>query len=88
MRTSNQVRLELKRAEKEYDKVKDQRKVNHILHFILSVVTLGWWIPVWIILIMNFDTRQVTLPKKIKKLEDELMTLEITEEYGDEENVR
>ena len=83
MRTSNQVRLELKRAEKEYGKVKDQRKINHILHFILSVVTLGWWIPVWSILIMNFDTRQVTLPKKIKKLEDELMELEIAEEYRD-----
>ena len=85
MRTSNQIRLELKRAENEYSKVKSKREVNHILHFILSVVTLGWWIPVWVILVMNFDTRQITLPKKIKKLEDELMELEIVEEYSDVE---
>ncbi len=23
---------------------------NHVLHLLLSVLTLGWWIPVWILI--------------------------------------
>ena len=27
--------------------------VNHILHLLLSIVTAGFWIPMWILLVMN-----------------------------------
>lgn len=30
--------------------VRPGTKVNHILHLILSVLTLGFWIPVWILI--------------------------------------
>jgi len=81
MRTVLEIATELKRVEREYEKVGDSRKVNHILHLILSIITLGWWIPVWILLVLNVDTRQISLPRKIKKLEDELIKAQITEEY-------
>lgn len=29
------------------------KKTNHILHLLLSVCTLGFWIPVWIIVSIN-----------------------------------
>lgn len=29
------------------------KKTNHILHLLLSVCTLGFWIPVWIIISIN-----------------------------------
>lgn len=28
----------------------EPRRVNNVLHFILSVVTCGLWLPVWLIL--------------------------------------
>ncbi|AEF41288.1 hypothetical protein AS9A_2841 [Hoyosella subflava DQS3-9A1] len=26
-----------------------QRPVNHLLHFILTILTFGLWLPIWII---------------------------------------
>lgn len=32
-----------------------KEKINHILHLILSVITVGVWIPVWLLLLLfNF----------------------------------
>lgn len=28
------------------------KRVNHVLHLILSILTLGLWVPVWIIIAM------------------------------------
>lgn len=34
--------------------------VNHVLHLILSVLTIGFWIPVWVILaIASRDKQEV-----------------------------
>lgn len=30
--------------------VVQQKRVNHVLHLLLTIVTLGLWLPVWIIL--------------------------------------
>ncbi len=29
---------------------------NHILHLLLSIFTAGLWLPVWLLIILNFDT--------------------------------
>jgi hypothetical protein len=35
------------------------RRVNHVLHLILSLVTVGLWVPVWIVLaIVGGEKRQ------------------------------
>ena len=36
-------------------------KPNHILHLILSIVTLGLWIPVWILLTITSKVKRDTL---------------------------
>ena len=30
--------------------VRSTKKVNHILHFLISVITAGLWLPIWLIL--------------------------------------
>lgn len=39
------------------------RRVNHILHLLLSVVTAGIWVPVWVWLALNGGEQRATLPK-------------------------
>ena len=31
-----------------------RKGTNHILHFLLTCVTLGWWVPIWILTSIKF----------------------------------
>jgi hypothetical protein len=33
--------------------LKDKHRTNHVLHLIISIVTVGLWIPVWIIVAIS-----------------------------------
>ncbi len=55
------IELKLKQTERELDGF----KVNHILHLILSIVTVGFWIIVWIILTIKTNRRGERLMKLI-----------------------
>jgi hypothetical protein len=37
-------------SEIRYVEVTRRRRPNHILHLLLSLVTLGFWLPVWLLL--------------------------------------
>jgi len=37
------------------------KKVNHILHAILSLLTAGLWLIVWLILVMTNKTQRIVL---------------------------
>ena len=34
----------------------NRKKTNHVLHLLLSLVTVGFWIPVWILVAINNRT--------------------------------
>lgn len=36
-------------------------RVNHVLHAILSLVTFGLWLPVWLLIALSSKPRRVTL---------------------------
>jgi hypothetical protein len=38
-----------------------QQSPTHVLHLILSVITLGLWIPVWVLISMDSGPRQCTV---------------------------
>ena len=44
-----QVPQELREA----DQKADQKKTNHILHLLLSIVTSGWWMPIWMLIAIS-----------------------------------
>lgn len=35
---------------READRTANRKKTNHILHLLLSIVTSGWWMPIWILI--------------------------------------
>ena len=37
------------------------KRPNHILHLLLSIVTLGFWLPVWVILGISMGERNQTI---------------------------
>tara|TARA_R110001583_G_scaffold42134_11_gene133995 strand:- start:3571 stop:3834 length:264 start_codon:yes stop_codon:yes gene_type:complete len=51
-------------------------KTNHILHLILSVVTAGVWVIVWLF-VSHFDVRgRINLEKKIGEAQKTLISIE------------
>jgi len=45
-------------------------KVNHILHLILSIITGGLWIIIWIFIVINSSSTKNNLERELKKLYD------------------
>ena len=46
---------------------KQQWKTNHILHLLLSIVTAGFWIPIWILVAINNAFNISCADRKINK---------------------
>jgi len=44
------------------------RKTSHILHLLLSVITAGLWIPVWLLVGINNSIERGRIERKIGKL--------------------
>jgi len=45
------------------------QKVNHILHLLLSIITAGAWVIVWILLVINAALKINCIDDKLKKAE-------------------
>ncbi len=45
-------------------------KTNHILHLIMSVITWGVWIPVWIIISIGVNSERKMVEREISAIED------------------
>ena len=43
-------------------------KTNHILHLFLSVITVGFWIPVWFIVAMSHKIERKKIDAKLEKI--------------------
>ena len=41
--------------------VQQMTKTNHILHLVLSLITAGFWVPVWILCAMNNASKRSQL---------------------------
>jgi cytochrome c biogenesis protein CcdA len=45
-------------------------KTNHILHLILSIITLGLWTPFWIIVTLSHSIERRKIDKKLEQIND------------------
>ncbi len=59
---------------------------NHILHLLLSLVTAGLWIVIWIFASISADKKRKSLQKKLDKLYKEKTELNNT--YKKEEDIK
>lgn len=45
-----------------------EQKTNHILHLLLSLITAGIWLPIWLLVAFNTQSKKATLERKLNKL--------------------
>jgi len=45
----------------------NKAKTSHVLHLILSIITAGVWLPVWILIALINQQRCANIDRKIKR---------------------
>ena len=45
-----------------------KKSTSHVLHLILSIVTVGFWIPVWFIVALSNAIENYKIDRKVDKL--------------------
>ena len=48
------------------------RNTNHVLHLILSIITVGFWVPVWIIVTFGNSLGRISCEGRINKLIEDI----------------
>lgn len=66
----NNQSLEFEKLELEFD-IRDQ-KVSHLLHLVLSLVTCGLWLIVWLIVVLSSYIEIKRLKAKLSEIYDKL----------------
>lgn len=46
-----------------------KKKTSHVLHLILSLITVGFWVPVWIIVCISNAIENYKVDRQIDKME-------------------
>jgi len=67
-----EIELELRQVERELDTI----KVNHILHLILSIITAGVWLIIWLFITMDINSKRNVVEKKITNANLSLISVE------------
>jgi len=44
-------------------------KTSHLLHLVLSIITAGFWIPVWILVAISHALERGRIDRKLGKIE-------------------
>jgi len=70
-----EIEFEIDKTNKELE----NQKVNHILHFLLSIFTAGIWLIVWFFVAANASSNKATLNKELKELYEEKAKFENNE---------
>lgn len=48
---------------------KEKYKTNHILHLLLALITMGFWIPVWVLVAVSNWNERTKVERKLSKIE-------------------
>lgn len=58
-------------------------KTNHVLHLLLSIITVGFWIPVWLLVALSNGMERGKANRKMKRI---IKKDNITDEEREYEN--
>lgn len=47
---------------------RDRYRTNNIFHFIMSIITLGLWVPIWALVALSNGIERMKCERKINKL--------------------
>ena len=45
----------------------NKKKTSHVLHLILSIISCGLWIPIWLLVVLSNSIENSMTDRKIKK---------------------
>ena len=66
------IELELDKIEKKYNRA----KTNHILHLLLSLITMGFWMIIWLFIANSNIRRRAKLDNTIEEYKKSLIEIE------------
>lgn len=46
---------------------RNDQKTSHVLHLLLSVITIGLWVPVWILVAVSHRIERARIDRQIAK---------------------
>ena len=49
--------------------ISQKKKTSHVLHFLMSLVTAGLWLPIWIIVALSNSSENGKIERKLEKLQ-------------------
>lgn len=44
-------------------------RTNHLLHLVLSIITAGFWVPVWLLVTISNANERQKAERRIRKME-------------------
>jgi hypothetical protein len=50
--------------------MRQQYQTSHILHLLLSIISFGLWIPVWLLVALSNGIERGKIDRKLDRLED------------------
>jgi len=60
--TVDELDYKIEKAKRELE----DKKVNHILHLLFSILTMGFWVIVWVLIALSVSSERSALEAKIK----------------------
>jgi uncharacterized membrane protein len=51
------------------EQLKSKHDTNHILHLVLSVITFGWWIIVWVLIAIINRSKRDNIEERFTKMQ-------------------
>lgn len=67
MATKSRDQLIAKRAD---------HQTNHVLHLILSIITIGFWIPVWLLVAISHANERGKIDRQLAKMDTDGLSAE------------
>jgi hypothetical protein len=46
-------------------------RTNHLLHLVLSIITAGFWVPVWLLVTISNANERQKAERRIRKMENQ-----------------
>ena len=48
-------------------RLSNKKKTSHVLHLILSIISCGLWLPIWLLVVLSNSIENSMTDRKIKK---------------------
>jgi len=62
----------IERQIRHWERYQDKHRTSHVLHLLLTLLTAGFWIVIWLLVTLSNANERIKAQHRINKLEREL----------------